>query len=429
VPGAERQRVAGRVDDVPVVGEGHAVEQHRNGFDPRLGGERRRPAGQGRPDADRSGRRLLQVDGVVPVCDQCAHGEVSRVPAQVGVDDCAGHDVDRERLPDRREREQQREPPRLLAVQPGAPGGEPLVGEVDLPEDLPAVAKSRAGQHLVGRHRDADPGPHGGGQRRGKLVEPGVRRDQKAEQGQLAEQPVGPVPAHPGDAPEPAHGVGRAGRLRVDQPGGHRLIRPVAGPLDAGQTVGDLVGEPPVELVHAGGDPVGALLGPLARGRRVGLATGCGGGRWAGRAGHPGRLPLGDPVGCRRVGHAARGPHQHQAERVLARELPARAGAPVCRLGQVDTGLVRVLAAAPAQPPEQVVVTPGGLPLRGRAEPLSGPRGAGIRSEREHLRGAPPFDRHRRNVVRRCDKPAATPRSTQGWIPGVAPGCGPDVQI
>jgi hypothetical protein len=97
-----------------------------------------------------------------------------------------------------------------------------------------------------------------------------VGDDQQPEQGELAEEMVGPIGADADHPAEPPDRPGDAGGLRVDQPGGHGLERPVTGLLGRRETLLDLVGQPAVELDQARLDPVGALLDPARRRGRIG---------------------------------------------------------------------------------------------------------------------------------------------------------------
>ena len=317
---------------------------------------------------------------------------------QLGVERRAHHQAGVEGLAGCRERQHQRGPPGIGTAQPHPARGDLVLGAVPHPEHLPAVADRRG---VLGGGREADPGPHGGSQRRGQRVAPPIARGDQAQQGQLLQQAAGPAFAGDRDGGQPAHHTGQGRGLGVDQARGHRVPVPVPRVFDPGQAVADLVGQPPVQLVEAGGDP-GPALGGAAGGTGGGLLRVGRAGLAADLAGGAGRVPLGHPV--RRLvglGHAAGGPQQQQAQRVLAGELPARAGAAVRRGGQVHAGLVRLLAAAPAQSPQarRVAVGAAGTgPRGGRREAPGGLGGRGIGGEREHLVGAPPFG-HVQNAI------------------------------
>jgi len=119
---------------------------------------------------------------------------------------------------------------------------------------------------------------------------------------------------------------------------------------------GDLVGEPPVELGEATGDPFLALLGAGCRRGQLGL--GPLGGSVIGRLLLTGRVtrgrPLrGEPAQRAALVDAALRPEVQQRQDVLAGELVRRARAAIAGLGHVDghavRGRARPLAGAPQQ--------------------------------------------------------------------------------
>ena len=394
----ERQRLAGRVDQPAGRRRAHAGQQHRHVVPPRLGGQRRRPSpasaartGSAPAGAVSGRRRAVPVRRPAPAAARRPDRSTGRRRARCRAPRRTGSG-----WPGAANDSSSANRPLSGAAQPGAPGDQRAVVRVDLAEHLPAVAHPRPGQHVLGRDREADPGPHGRGERRRQLGEPLVAGDQQPQQAELAEQPVGPVRPDADDrrrAGGPS--VGRRRRLRVDQPGGHRLERAVAGALGAGQPLLHLVVEPAAQLGHAAGDPLGALLGP-ASARRPGRAAGS---PWA-----PAALAARAARHSRHVGRRLRpadtglGPEQQQAEGVLAGELAARAGAPVRRAGQVDAHLVRVLPAAPAEPPQDLVEQPGRRPVAGGADRARTLRRARVRGQGGDLCGGPSFNGHRATI-------------------------------
>ena len=121
-----------------------------------------------------------------------------------------------------------------------------------------------AGEHIVGADREADAAAD---------VVDQVGR-QAAPGGASRRRPGAAAPARPAAGPAvPANAASRrtpeasAGRLRVDQPVGHGVPVPVAGPSGAGDARAHLVGQPPFQLVDAGVDPAGPAQ--LGRGRLV----------------------------------------------------------------------------------------------------------------------------------------------------------------
>ena len=84
-----------------------------------------------------------------------------------------------------------------------------------------------------------------------------------------------------------------------------------------------------------------------------------------------------------------RGPDQHQAEGVLARELPARARAREGRAVGVDLRLVRLRAAPLALAPDQALARPQARPLLRRRQPLARLRRARVRGQGQDRLGGP----------------------------------------
>ena len=173
---------------------------------------------------------------------------------------------------------------------------------------------------------------------------------------------------------------------------------PYAGLLADGQALTDLVAEPPVELAQAGGYPGLPLLRASSRGLGVFGVAWFPGLRAAGPAGASGE-PAGGPV--RRLAgvvlHRLLGPEQQQGQRVLARELPARAGAPIRGAGQVDDGVVRRGGAAAALAPQHPRLGGAGQrPRAARRQRLGGPLRRRVGRQGKHSRAIPAFG-HGRN--------------------------------
>ena len=224
-----------------------------------------------------------------------------------------------------------------------------------------------------------------------------MRLHQQPKHRQFSEQPLGPAGTRH-HRRQLAHPAGQTRRLRIHESRRHRIETPVRIRLRTGQAAAHLVIEPHLELVQTAGDAEFSLL--CSAGRTFGIfrfrsdRTGRrrGGFRYALVYPRSGKV-----CDLRFFGHTARSPEQHQPERMFARELPRRAGALVGRTAQIDDRLVRISAAASAEPPHHLV----GAALRGPRRrygefPTRGLR-TRIRGERQYLLGPPSLCAHTSN--------------------------------
>ena len=151
------------------------------------------------------------------------------------------------------------------------------------------------------------------------------------------------------------------------------------------------------QLGHPGGHPVGPPRRALLGGQRVDDLT-----RLALRALGPGHAlirPRLHPLRLVTRPDLTRSPEQQQPDRMLARDLPARAGALVRRTAQIDRRLIRLFAAPLTQPPHRPLRTTGLRPLRRTGLGLGCLGGRRIRRQPQHLIHVPhphstPSSRH-----------------------------------
>ncbi len=127
-----------------------------------------------------------------------------------------------------------------------------------------------ARQHIGLAEGEPDPRPDRVTERRRQFGRPAIGEGEQPEQRVLLQQPAVPADAGVRDGGERAQAFGQARGLRVDHAGGDIVPVPVAGLLAAGQTLPDLIAQPPVEFGQAGRDPRLALLRAPLRLLRVG---------------------------------------------------------------------------------------------------------------------------------------------------------------
>jgi hypothetical protein len=225
-----------------------------------------------------------------------------------------------------------------------------------------------------------------------------VGLDQQVQQAELVEQPARPTVTGdlPGQGPKQ---TGHARCLAIHHPGGDRVERRVPGPLQTREAAADLVVQPAIQLVQRTGDPRDPRGGSFRRTFRIGQFAG----RPRRRLGPSGSLlAASEPFGRirRRLarGQRAAARQQHQGQRVLARELPARAGARVRRgVVQHHRREVGRRPAALATTPDHRVPLAGLRPAVRARQRDGGTPGAGIGGQSEHLPALP--DRHGVSVV------------------------------
>ena len=233
----------------------------------------------------------------------------------------------------RGEAQQQRPAAGLGAVQPDPPGIQPVLHGCP-PRPPRTSGRSPPGPASTSAlHRISDPGPHGRRQFRTAAVEPrwasisrcrapscsSSRPASPRRRARRAASAAGRPPPAPGRRPS-GRPSGRTARTR---------------PLQTRDAAADLVAQPLIQLVQP---PATRSARAAARSRRLRIGQ---------FTGHP-RAPPVDRPGPRRLSHSAayaggspaaacRRRQQHQGQRVLARELPARAGARVRRVSSSTT--------------------------------------------------------------------------------------------
>ncbi len=232
-------------------------------------------------------------------------------------------------LRSRRERQVRDHRASALAVQPLLQAAQVLVVADSLAEHRPLVGDPLAGpSDIFGADAVAEPDSQGLAGNGRQAVPAGPSLTQQMRGADLVRQPLRPVGSLTrgrGDRRHPPHLPGQAARLGVDHPPGV-LVPP--GPrlgLSCAEAATGEVGEPAPHLLDAGVDllvPGGrAALGRLRIDGAIRALA-------AGRPGRPRRAsgqPLGDPTGRDPGRYRAVRVEQEQPERVLARELPARA--------------------------------------------------------------------------------------------------------
>ena len=193
------------------------------------------------------------------------------------------------------EREVERDPSRRLP-QEERPCGHDVAAVVDaLPDDEPSVFDGVRGIELILLHVPADQRADVGPQVIGQLVGPSIRLRQQVQASGALEQQVRPGVAGVRRRSQPAHRPTQPARLRVHEPGAHRVPEAIALAARAVEAAPHQVAQPPVELVDARRDLPFARCDPF--GARFGVDLGCafrpggGGGRSTGAAVQPGSAP------------------------------------------------------------------------------------------------------------------------------------------
>ncbi len=366
-PGGQRQGRAVGIDELPPVlveHRHHIGQQGGPGAQPRIGTQCRgvgveRVADGDTADRGHGGERLGDAVAGAPLH---AQRRGTGVVVQIGIDLVAGrgHLAGEIRCAEGMF-DQDGPASTAPAAQPGAPGVQPLLLADPHAEHQPAITHRGLGEHRLGLRRIADVGADTGLQRLGNGVDGAVGQHQQMQPGVFTQQQLGPVLGGQHGGGQPAQGRRDGGRLGVDHAGRDRLVGGERA-VGLGQAGPDLVGEPHLQLGQSRRYPGPALLdGSL---RRRGRGLGLGRGR---RLGRPAREPLRREIGGRLLGrHRAAGPAQQQRQRVLARKLAARAGALVRGPGQIDDRLIRLGAAALAQPPHRAPRGSGLAPATGQ---------------------------------------------------------------
>lgn len=230
----------------------------------------------------------------------------------------------------------------------------------------------------LGGHGQSHSRTHGRGQRvRQPLpAEPG--RVQQMQQAALLQQTDRPARTGPRDGAQLPH-PGREPRgLGVDHAGRGLLPQAVPRAVGRGESAAQQVGQALFQLLGPARDALGTALRPLPGGGVGGAPRGVaarGGPALLRRASASSLDPRRGPVGrlARPERGVVGGPEQQQPQRVLARELPARATAGVGRAGGVDHRPVRRAPAPFAQAPHRArSIAARVRPRAGRAEPRTG---------------------------------------------------------